>query len=167
MAKKNLPLLDRFMQYVSPEPNTGCWLWLGHTNPRGYGRFGIGSVTDGSATMVMAHRLSYQLHGGTIALGTFICHRCDTPSCVNPDHLFSGSRQDNAFDMARKGRGRKSSLGLPYGVGRDKRDRDKPYIAHAYGNGKTIYLGAFATPQEAGMVAAQAKIAALRRELDG
>lgn len=165
MAKQKLPLLDRFMQFVSPEPNSGCWLWLGYTNHRGYGRFGVGSITDGSSRMDMAHRISYQLHRGEIPAGFFVCHRCDTPSCVNPDHLFLGSRQDNATDMATKNRGRTSSMGIPYGVGMDRRVRPRPFVAYGYRLGKTYRLGVFATPQEAGEVARQFKIAALRKEI--
>lgn len=167
MAKQKLPLLDRFMQYVSPEPNSGCWLWLGHVSPLGYGRFGVGSIRDKSNRMVLAHRLSYELHAGAIAASDLVCHRCDQPACVNPDHLFLGSNQDNVADMASKWRGRKSSKGLPFGVGMDKRERPRPFTAQVYKNGKTTYLGAFATAEEAGAVAHENKIAALRKELEG
>ncbi len=83
---------------VATVPETGCWLWLGYTNERGYGR------VYAAGRMWLAHRLSWTQAKGDIPAGTFICHKCDTPSCVNPDHLFSGAAADNNADMASKGR---------------------------------------------------------------
>lgn len=85
----------RFMAKVSPEPNSGCWLWTAYCEPRyGYGRF----------QREIAHRVSYRLFVGAIPQGLLVCHRCDNPSCVNPDHLFLGTSSDNALDRNRKGR---------------------------------------------------------------
>lgn len=89
----------RFWERVSKQDN-GCWLWTGHTNPRGYGVIAV------NGTMWLAHRYSYQLHTGSIPDKLFVCHKCDVPSCVNPDHLFLGTHQDNMDDMAAKGRPR-------------------------------------------------------------
>lgn len=86
----------RFFNFVSPEPNSGCWLWDG---PGGqYGALG----------KQQAHRISYRIHQGAIPPGGWVLHSCDTPGCVNPDHLRVGSPKDNSTDMVARGRvGRK------------------------------------------------------------
>ena len=93
------PLRIRFESFVSPEPNTGCWLWAGNVNRKGYG-----SVSIRRSTNDAAHRVSWRLHRGEIPFTFWVLHKCDVPSCVNPDHLFLGTCADNLQDMARKGR---------------------------------------------------------------
>lgn len=88
----------RFESKFTPEPNTGCWLWTASTKKNGYGRFGIGRTPH------LAHRCAWVLFVGPIPEGAYVCHRCDTPSCVNPDHLFIGTPKDNVRDMMTKGR---------------------------------------------------------------
>ena len=95
-----LSMRERFMRHVSPEPNTGCWLWEVSCRPNGYGQF----APDGSGRPVHAHRAAYELLVGTIPEGMQVCHRCDVRSCVNPDHLFLGTQKDNVDDMRAKGR---------------------------------------------------------------
>lgn len=92
----------RLMSHVSIEPS-GCWEWQGSTR-NGYGRMTIGSRKDGSRKTVSTHRIAYWLHYGEIPDGMEVCHKCDNPRCVNPYHLFIGTRQDNIDDRERKGR---------------------------------------------------------------
>lgn len=75
------------------EPNTGCWLWSGRTDRYGYG------VTILSGKSTLAHRASYIHHKGSIGDGLYVLHKCDVPSCVNPDHLYEGNHLDNMRDM--------------------------------------------------------------------
>lgn len=82
-----------------PEPNTGCWLWTGPVCVKGYGVGRWNRVTR-------SHRVSWAAFRGGIPAGMCVCHKCDTPSCVNPDHLFLGTNADNVRDRLQKGRSR-------------------------------------------------------------
>jgi hypothetical protein len=76
----------------------GCWIWTAYKNYRGYGQYSYyGRLTH-------AHRAAYRIVYGSIPEGCVICHRCDNPSCVRPDHLFAGTQLDNMRDMIKKGR---------------------------------------------------------------
>jgi hypothetical protein len=83
-----------FNEKYIPEPNSGCFLWTGYYCKDGYGR-----IYDRRA-----HRLAYKVFVGEIPRGMCICHKCDVPCCVNPDHLFIGTNSDNSADMSKKGR---------------------------------------------------------------
>ena len=81
---------------------TGCWIWMGPVWAKNQ-NFCYGRVnTDGKA--ITAHRAAYELFVGPIPKGMFVCHRCDTPLCVNPTHLFLGTHEDNMRDMVAKKR---------------------------------------------------------------
>jgi len=71
------------------------------------GREGYGQISS-AGVQVYAHRLSYAAYRGPIPVGLFVCHKCDVRTCVNPDHLFLGSAEDNAQDRERKGRSNKN-----------------------------------------------------------
>lgn len=90
--------MERFAALCMPEPNSGCWLWLGNVRGRGYGTFKM----KGAA--IPAHRASVILYRGDFDRSLFVCHKCDVPGCVNPDHLFLGTPGDNHRDMVAKSR---------------------------------------------------------------
>lgn len=95
---KGPPSIDRLLAAVEFDVNGGCWLWSNAPNAYGYGQVKV----DGR--FLMAHRLSYEHHKGPVPDGLLVLHKCDVRSCVNPDHLFVGTHQDNAIDAVKKGR---------------------------------------------------------------
>ncbi len=86
--------MERFWSKV--DKSGDCWLWRGSVNPQGYGTFSFGGKSRG------AHRVSYLLSKGEIGDGLCVCHTCDNPPCVNPDHLWLGTQADNMRDMGSK-----------------------------------------------------------------
>ena len=99
---KIIPLQERFERHV--DRSGDCWLWTGSMNQAGYGQMRVGR----RGRIFSVHRLSYEWKNGPIPDGLCVCHKCDNPSCVNPDHLFLGTYRDNTQDMIRKGRHSKS-----------------------------------------------------------
>lgn len=93
---------QRFLLKVAVNKETRCWEWTAHLMPDGYGRFQYGPK-DGQIR-VRAHRWSYEHWIGPIPDGMLVCHRCDNPVCVFPDHLFVGTSSENKQDEIRKGR---------------------------------------------------------------
>lgn len=90
------------MSRVTPEPNTGCWLWTGALAGFGYG------IAGGNRYRIKAHREAYRLFVGDIPRDLCVLHKCDVPSCCNPAHLYLGTILDNREDMIRTGRVRLS-----------------------------------------------------------
>ena len=89
-------VVDRFMSHVKKTDT--CWLWVGGVNEGGYGMFKYNSRAARS------HRVSWELHCGVVPAHLFVLHKCDVRTCVNPDHLFLGTKRDNNLDMVLKGR---------------------------------------------------------------
>lgn len=102
----------------------GCWMWEGWpATPNAYGGFQVVNKK------FLAHRVAYALTKGAIPAGMFVCHHCDNPKCVRPDHLFLGTPLDNMRDMHRKGRARSGNAKLNPDAVRDIRS------AHSTGMG--------------------------------
>jgi len=92
---------EKFRSRYVESADESCWEWLGKKLPKtGYGLFGV------SIDSYLAHRVAYTLAYGNIPRGMLVCHRCDNPKCVRPDHLFLGTQTDNMRDAREKGRSR-------------------------------------------------------------
>ena len=93
-----VPMLMRLIESHVVNVLTECWEWTKYKNDFGYGRMGNGSG------LIYAHRASYETFVGPIPDKLYVLHRCDNPSCINPEHLFLGTYKDNNLDCQRKGR---------------------------------------------------------------
>jgi len=106
------PTSERFWGFVDKDTPTGCWLWLGAAHTSGYGRIGRGGAQGG---MAYAHRVSWEMHHGeTVPEGKYVAHTCDVKTCVNPQHLFLSTGNDenmaDASDKDRIAHGERSGL---------------------------------------------------------
>jgi len=94
--------IGRFLDHYIPEPNSGCWFWEGSLDDNGYARFEVDGIR------ILVHRYSYKIHHPEINLDDdpeiCVLHSCDIRCCINPDHLFLGTRQNNTDDCVKKGR---------------------------------------------------------------
>lgn len=91
----------RFWSKVQKHEGDNCWWWTGKRDRHGYGLLRVGPRAAG---WERAHRVSWTIHNGPIPEGRHICHRCDQPGCVRPDHLYAGTAMDNVRDMVERKR---------------------------------------------------------------
>jgi hypothetical protein len=99
---ERIPLIKRFHSKYEINED-GCWIWTSATWDNGAGNaYPVIWIGDGKTDY--AHRVSYEMHHGEIPDGYCVCHKCDTPLCVNPEHLFAGTYKENQQDAVRKGR---------------------------------------------------------------
>lgn len=108
MLLTNLPsnVIEKFNERWIGEPNSGCWLWTGDI-ANNYGTFAYDSFGPRKRRLksrIRAHRLSYLMKHGELSDDLWVLHKCDTPLCVNPDHLFAGTNTDNVKDRQLKHR---------------------------------------------------------------
>jgi hypothetical protein len=102
MNKSTETVLSRFEKLYTKIPIAGCWIWHGALkNKFGHGAFKLGNR---KSKVMFSHRASWELYVGKIPEYKCVLHRCDNPACVNPHHLFLGSKKDNTDDMIKKGR---------------------------------------------------------------
>lgn len=98
VIKEKLSAKSEMKFWAKVKKSDSCWEWIAALNEKGYGVFGVGKQTD------KAHRIAWRLLIGEIPKRLFVCHKCDNPKCVRPNHLFLGTNHDNVKDMIAKGR---------------------------------------------------------------
>jgi hypothetical protein len=108
IRQREKTIAARIEEKIERVPESGCWLWIGSVNNKGYGQL----------SGQYAHRVSYQIVHGAIPEGLYLLHSCDVPCCVNPGHLHPGTQKQNMEDAVRKGRVARGSRLPQYRHGR-------------------------------------------------
>lgn len=144
----------RFEKFLQRDPETGCLLWTGAKNERGYGEFRL------RGKIVKAHRVAFVQGGGVLTEEKpLVLHGCPAghnTSCCEFNHLRAGTPAENNEDMVKSGNGPKSTRGLLAGAHLTPGGR---YRSQVRLNGKSVYLGTYGTAEEASAVALAAKTA--------
>lgn len=102
--KLKVPIDFRFTSKFDQKDKEICWEWKGGKNKNGYGALKVGSRTDGSRRTIESHRLSFMYFHGEIPKGMCVLHKCDNRKCVNPNHLYVGTKKQNTLDAVSRGR---------------------------------------------------------------
>lgn len=106
MPPKPKSMSERLANKWKVNESSGCWEWTASRTPFGYGKFSVGGKHGG---WMNAMRAAWLVWVGPIPDGMCVCHKCDNPSCINPEHLFAGSAADNMHDMYGKSRNAKKN----------------------------------------------------------
>src|ERR1700721_2858484 len=94
-GRTRIPFEDRYDYFTIPEPNSGCYIWLGYMEPNGYGKIKVGYKSEGTRRTTWAHLASYEHFIGPIPDGMDLDHKCRVRCCVNPNHLEPVTRKEN------------------------------------------------------------------------
>ncbi len=122
MLEKGMNTAERF--WCKVKKSDSCWIWQGAKikSDAGYGVIRVLGKNK------LAHRLSYEINVGAIVGNLWVLHKCDTPSCVNPNHLFLGTRSDNIRDMYSKGRGNRPNKHKTHCPKNHKYSKENTYL---------------------------------------
>ena len=109
--KRQASIARRLLKYSTDQDQNGCIHWIGHSDKNGYGMLEV--TFENGKKLMRSHRLAYEQKNGPILDGLWVLHKCDKPTCINPNHLFLGTPKDNVQDMMSKKRNKCGKLGLP------------------------------------------------------